>query len=299
MQREDRTIGDGDDQIATRDWGGSGPPMVLMPGGGRNLADWEPVVPHLLEHHRLVGVDTPGHGGSSEPARWDWDLAVRFVELAADALALDNPFVVGHSLGGMVAARYGVAHPDAPGVVNVDGHGLGGPSVPPGFHEERARLMEHMPEPPADAGDDAWLETQLEMMRPLVEARGLSWDRARPAMLRSYAKDADDRTWRRRPSNAFIQSLPDDMGPELFDVYRAVKCPLLVFNCTGNDAMGFSAETAAAYRASIASDLDQLRTDRPSVKVATIDCGHMALLEAPEETAAHLVAFTSAAQAQT
>jgi pimeloyl-ACP methyl ester carboxylesterase len=177
-------------------------------------------VPYLTADHRLVGVDTPGHGGSSEPERWDWDVAVAFVEHAVEALALGNPFVVGHSLGGMVAARYGLAHPDAPGVVNVDGHGRGGPSVPPEFHAERQRLMEAMErEAPADAGDDDWLRSQLEAMRPLVEAFGRPWDEAEPAIRRSYARAADG-AWHRKPSNAFIQSLPKEMGPELFDIYR-------------------------------------------------------------------------------
>ena len=292
MAGHDHILRSGAHQIAVRDWGGDGKPVVLLPGGGRNLADWEPVVADLVDHHRVVGVDLPGHGASSEPDRWEWEVAIDFVECAIDALGLDNPFVVGHSMGGMVAARYGLAHPDCPGVVNVDGHGLGGPSVPAVFHEERARLLREAPPPPPDWGDDAWLDAQVEAFRPGVEALGLDWEAAVPAIRRSYAR-TDEGKWQRRPSTAFMDTLPKDMGPELYDIYRVVKCPLLVFNCTRKQAAPFSTEVAAAYRQSIAGDLDALRADCPNVEVVSIDTGHMVLLEAPRETARHLLSFTS------
>ncbi|GCE29645.1 hypothetical protein KDA_51290 [Dictyobacter alpinus] len=35
-------------------------------------------------------------------------------------VGLDNPFVIGHSLGGLVATLYGARHPDCRGVVNLE-----------------------------------------------------------------------------------------------------------------------------------------------------------------------------------
>ena len=287
----DSTIRRGAAEIAIRDWGGDGHPIILLPGGGRNLADWEVVVPLLVDRHRVVGVDLPGHGASSEPESWSWDLAIDFIEAASEGLELVNPFIVGHSLGGMVAARYGLKHPDCPGVVNVDGQGLGGPSVPPELHEARARLMQQQQTQPPDAGDEQWLQTQLDAMRSAVEALGLDWEQAQPAIMRSYAREADG-TWRRRPSNAFIATLPKDMGPELYDIYRQLKCPALIFNCTRKEAGPFTPELAAAYRQSIADDLSHLAVECEHVQIATVDAGHMCLLEAPQATADHLLAFT-------
>lgn len=287
----DRTIPFDGHEIAIRDWGGSGSAMVLLPGGGRNLTDWELVVPRLHEGHHVVGVDLPGHGGSSEPEAWDWDLAVSFVERAVAALNLINPLVVGHSMGGMVAARYGMRHPEAPGVVNVDGHGLGGPSVPQSFHDERARLLEQMQEQPADSGDQEWLDGVLGAMRPRVEALGVPWSAAKPALMRSYVQTVDGR-WQRRPSNRFIASFPPETGPDLFDIYRAVKCPLLIFNCTGGDA-SMPAEMVAAYRAALATDLASLRDDAPGIDVVEVDAGHMVMLQQPDATADHILSFAS------
>lgn len=288
----DHTITFDGHEIATRDWGGDGPPLVVIPGGGRNLADWELAVPTLRSHHRVIGVDPPGHGASSEPPRWDWDLAVGFVEQTIRACDLDDPFVAGHSVGGMIAARYGLKHPDAPGVVNIDGHGSGPPSLPQDLQDERARLMKEAPEPPPDSGDDEWLESILAMMRPSVEALHLSWEDAEPAILRSFVRTPDGR-WQRRPSNAFGATVTT-MGPDLFDLYRAVECPLLIFNCNGEMRVpGMSQERVARYREALTSDLDALQADCPHVEIATVESGHMVVLERPGTTAELIIEFTS------
>jgi pimeloyl-ACP methyl ester carboxylesterase len=194
-------------------------------------------------------------------------------------------------MGGMVAARYGLKHPHARGVVNVDGHGLGGPSVPQAFHDERARLMS-IPSPaqPSDRGDDTWLAAELDAMRPAVEALGLDWEEAEPAVRRSYARTGDG-GWIRRPSNAFIAAFPNDMGPELFDIYRSVECPLLVFNCTKKQAAPFSPELAAAYRDSLTTDLEAVQRERSNVEIHAMPNGHMVLLEDPAATAERLLRF--------
>jgi len=288
MAHIDRAVSHGHLTVGTRDWGGSGPPVILLPGGGRNLTDWELVVPQLVGRHRVVGVDLPGHGASSEPDRWSWDDAVGFVESAADALHLDNPFVIGHSLGGMVAARYGARHPESPGVVNVDGHGLGGPSTPDAFHAARARLMAESPPPPSDEGDDAWLQDQLAAVRPSVDALGIDWQAARPALMRSFRRTSTG--WRRAPSTSFVQTLPD-IGPDLFDVYRSVRCRLAIFDCTRKVGPPFSDDVAAAYGAAIARDLAELEQQQDNVEIVTIDAGHMVLLEQPRDTARILLSF--------
>jgi pimeloyl-ACP methyl ester carboxylesterase len=295
MQRDDRIISSGAHRIGVRDWGGEGRAAVLIHGAGRNLTDWEPAATHLLPSLRLVGVDLPGHGASDEPEAWDWDMAVDWVEATIAAFALDDPIVIGHSLGGMVAARYGARHPGARGVVNVDGHGLGGPSVPAAFHEFRERLLANAPDvvEPRESGDSAWLDGILEAMRPQVEALGLSWRSAQLAIRRGYAPTADG-GWQRRPSNAFLATLPA-MGPDLFDIYRSVECPLMIFNCTGKDpSQGFPDELAVAFRDAVAHDLDELCADRPETTIVTVDHGHSVHLEAPELVAVHLLEFINA-----
>lgn len=58
---------------------------------------------------------------------------------ALTAYAVDAPVVGGHSLGGMVALAYGIAHPTCPGVINTDGHGRGRPEQYVGYDETQVR----------------------------------------------------------------------------------------------------------------------------------------------------------------
>ncbi|WP_412539977.1 alpha/beta hydrolase [Longispora sp. K20-0274] len=109
--------------IVVRDHGGEGPDVVLLHGGGRTLEDWRWVVPHLQNAgRRVVAVDLRGHGHSGR-ASWTWDGAVGDLEAVVDQLGLDRPTVVGHSLGGMLAALWATRHPECPLAVNVEGFG--------------------------------------------------------------------------------------------------------------------------------------------------------------------------------
>ena len=39
--------------------------MVLLHGGFGSIADFEPLLPRLLQHYRVIAVDTRGHGRST------------------------------------------------------------------------------------------------------------------------------------------------------------------------------------------------------------------------------------------
>ncbi|MFC4530463.1 3-oxoadipate enol-lactonase [Sphaerisporangium dianthi] len=95
------------------------PPLVLGPSLGTSLAVWEPQVPVLARHHRVVRWDLPGHGGSPAGLLPDTapgattvaDLARLVLDLA-DALGLDAFAYAGVSLGGAVGAWLAVHHPE-------------------------------------------------------------------------------------------------------------------------------------------------------------------------------------------
>ncbi|MGW4941875.1 alpha/beta fold hydrolase [Actinoplanes sp. NPDC004185] len=113
----------GDLPLAVYDYGGSGPDVLLMHGGGRTHSDWDEFARVLRsDGHRPVAMDLRGHGASG-PGHWSWEAAVADAESVVTALGLRTPVVVGHSLGGMVAAVWAAGHEDCPLAVNVDGHG--------------------------------------------------------------------------------------------------------------------------------------------------------------------------------
>ena len=96
------------------DGGGGGQPVALLHGGGRDLHDRDDVGALLATlGHRVAVVDLRGHGRTPR-APWTRELALRDVAAVAAALDLERPAVVGHSMGGMVAALWAAGHPECP-----------------------------------------------------------------------------------------------------------------------------------------------------------------------------------------
>lgn len=85
---------------------GHGEPLVLIHGISHQRTGWAPVVERLAQHHEVVLVDLPGHGGS--PAFDPGELTIRtsltdLLREFLDDAGLDRPHVAGNSLGALVA----------------------------------------------------------------------------------------------------------------------------------------------------------------------------------------------------
>jgi pimeloyl-ACP methyl ester carboxylesterase len=87
---------------------GSGPVMLMLHGWQDNLRTFDPLMPSLINHWRVVRLDLPGFGGSEHPPTWNLDDYVNFVAGFVTKLHLDVDILVGHSLGGRIAIK-GVA----------------------------------------------------------------------------------------------------------------------------------------------------------------------------------------------
>ena len=90
---------------------GDGPPLVLLHGITESSRAWDPVLEHLTGQRQVVAVDLRGHGGSDPGADHDLEGMADDVAAVIDHLGIDAPDVVGHSLGGIVAAVLGARHP--------------------------------------------------------------------------------------------------------------------------------------------------------------------------------------------
>ncbi|MET0908004.1 MAG: alpha/beta fold hydrolase [Ilumatobacteraceae bacterium] len=92
------------------------PPLVLVHGFTGSAHDWVGITPALAVDRRLIAVEHRGHGDSPNHGRssdYSFDLLVSDFEEAVDELQLAPFDLLGHSMGGIVAMRYTVAHPDA------------------------------------------------------------------------------------------------------------------------------------------------------------------------------------------
>jgi pimeloyl-ACP methyl ester carboxylesterase len=125
---------------------GSGPPLVLAYGIGGNAGMWEPNVAALAARHRLVLWEPRGHARSESPADptrvtfTHWVLDLRDL---VDHLGLARPVVGGLSLGGGIATRFALAHPErVAALVVVDSSSAAGLPLSAAHLVMRARSIE-------------------------------------------------------------------------------------------------------------------------------------------------------------
>lgn len=92
--------------------------VLLVHGAGGNSSCWDTFeLPGFTTH--TIDLHSP----------WTWESMLDQIE----ELGLDNPAVVGVSMGGAVAVKWGQRHPECPAVVNFDGNGH--PTTYPGLTE--------------------------------------------------------------------------------------------------------------------------------------------------------------------
>jgi pimeloyl-ACP methyl ester carboxylesterase len=231
----DRLIDAGNVQLAIRDFGGDEPPLLLLHGAGGNLAQLTTLARALRPHHRVVTLDLRGHGRSAD-GDWSWDAALGDLAAVCVQLELDRPAVVGHSLGGMLAALWGQRHPESPGIVSLDGNPP--PTRPehlPGLDPEKATAELARLHAVFDAVEAAAGQViPADQLPDLVESQQMA------------ARDmgANEKVWvegfRRnlvhlggetsiRPSAALTSQLRAAMNSlDLGPVYAATTCPELV-----------------------------------------------------------------------
>ena len=104
--------------------------LVFLHGLGGSQATWANVLGGLVERHRVVALDLPGHGLSDKPDPSATDYSVGGMALAVagvlEAMEIGRAVLVGHSLGGAIATTVALERPElARALVLVDGAGLG------------------------------------------------------------------------------------------------------------------------------------------------------------------------------
>lgn len=103
-------------KINYRDTGGDSPPIVLVHGFTGNVRNWALTVPVIRDRFRCVSFDLPGHGLSDKPvdsASYELPKMGDIVWGAIQALGLETPVLMGHSMGGMISQYVVLAHPEA------------------------------------------------------------------------------------------------------------------------------------------------------------------------------------------
>lgn len=93
---------------------GTGPAVVFVHGLAASMYSWRSFLgPVAAAGHRVVAFDGRGFGYSEKPAAgYGNQDYVRLLIALLDTLRIDEAVVVGHSMGGQIAAEAALAHPE-------------------------------------------------------------------------------------------------------------------------------------------------------------------------------------------
>lgn len=280
-------------ELAVRDHGGEGPDVVFVHGVSRTLEDWGPVLGRL-SGVRAVAMDLRFHGRSGVPEDAAWDDFVRDIDGVVDQLGLSDPFVVGHSFGGMVALAYAARQLNCPGVMNIDG-----------FDFRQRELLDEVEPTAVDAflddfrantatvpvggGDDTWLAEQHAALRQLNEMWNVPDEVASATFERAFVSTGDN--WERRPPNPnrFFDFMDGEVADPLATLKR-IAGPVVYVVCRPPGDAGMF----ASARAGLERHVEAIAAEHPNVRLETIVATHGVIFEQPAEIAAMIQAFVAA-----
>jgi pimeloyl-ACP methyl ester carboxylesterase len=99
-------------RIEVLDWGGSGRPLVLIPGLNMTAHIFDDFAPKLARDYHVYGVTRRGFGASSAPSSgYSADQLGDDVLAVLDNLKIIRPVLAGHSMGGAELSSIGSRYP--------------------------------------------------------------------------------------------------------------------------------------------------------------------------------------------
>jgi len=94
---------------------GQGPVLILLHGVCASLHTWDGWTERLKGHYRIIRLDIPGFGltgPAADRSYYKIDKAVNLFERLTEEMNLDKFSIAGNSLGGYIAWKYTLKHPD-------------------------------------------------------------------------------------------------------------------------------------------------------------------------------------------
>ncbi|TFH38411.1 MAG: alpha/beta hydrolase, partial [Chrysiogenales bacterium] len=95
---------------------GTGYPMIMIHGWLCWGAYWKKIIPLVADRYRVIAPDLLGHGISDKPldksVSYGTDAQADRIISFMDALGIEKAYIVGHSMGGEIAAKVALAAPE-------------------------------------------------------------------------------------------------------------------------------------------------------------------------------------------
>ena len=92
----------------------NGPALVLLHGSNASLHTWEPWVAQIGDQFRMISLDLPSHGltGAVPGDDYSQEGMTQFVDEFTKTMGIERFALAGNSMGGGVAARFAIQHPE-------------------------------------------------------------------------------------------------------------------------------------------------------------------------------------------
>jgi pimeloyl-ACP methyl ester carboxylesterase len=149
--------------------GTGGTPVLFVHSFAGDLTHWSAQLEHLEASRRVVAFDLSGHGKSpGAVGPYSIHGLAKDVAEVADAQALEQFVLVGHSMGAFVATEYAGAHPR-----RVKGLGLVDPPPAPGAIpiEQLQQIRAAVAKDPFAAVEQFWKQGAFKGARPEVQVK--------------------------------------------------------------------------------------------------------------------------------
>jgi pimeloyl-ACP methyl ester carboxylesterase len=154
--------------------GGRGGPVILLHGPGGYAAHWFRVIPDLVATNRVILPDLPGHGASDVPdGPLDHEVLGAWLEELIESCCEAPPVLIGHVLGGAVAARFAVERRKRLSqLILVDSLGLAPFRPTPEFGQALGAFMAH----PTESSHAQLWDVCAHDFDALREGLGEAWE---------------------------------------------------------------------------------------------------------------------------
>jgi pimeloyl-ACP methyl ester carboxylesterase len=245
--------------------GGRGPSVLLLHGFGADKDNWNFFSRYLTKRYRVIAPDLPGFGESSKIWSDQYHIAaqVERVHEFAKEIGLTKFHLVGNSMGGLIAGVYAATYPaEILTLCLLDPAGV--ESEPSPFSLE------------LEKGNNPLIVESVSDYDKLLDFT-FAKRPSLPDPLKSYfAEIAVQR--KDFYKKVFIEATP---GNQLEAVMTRIRAKTLIL--WGDSDRVLSVSSAQVLQKGI----------RKSKVIVLKNCGHMPMLEKPEETARHYLEFIS------
>jgi pimeloyl-ACP methyl ester carboxylesterase len=162
---------------------GEGQPLVILHGFLGSLDNWLTLGKRFAEDYQVILVDQRNHGRSFHSAQWGYDEMVDDLHELIGHYRLDNPNLLGHSMGGKTVMQYAAYHgEDINRLIVADI----GPKFYPVHHQQILAGLEAVPIDKIKSREEA-----DEVLKGFITEIGV-----RTFLLKNIARSVDGFSWK-------------------------------------------------------------------------------------------------------